>query len=236
MGELAAQGRGVLFVSSYLPELLGVCDRLAVMARGRLSEARPVADWTPEQIMAYATGAQMELKTPIEKPETPAVRQWPLAVSAVAFAGSAGHPRLICVLAGSRKSASQFPEPRQPASACCTRPASRLWWRLGMLLIIVSGGIDLSVGMVLGLATVGMMLVYNATLESTASVALGQPGGGTDRDRRRRLVRSGQWAVGDAIARVAIRDHAGHVRRGLWSGGVVGTRDRWLSRGTDPTG
>jgi ribose transport system ATP-binding protein len=56
MGELAAQGKAVLFVSSYLPELLGVCDRLAVMTRGRLGAARPVGDWTPEQIMAAATG------------------------------------------------------------------------------------------------------------------------------------------------------------------------------------
>jgi ribose transport system ATP-binding protein len=57
IGELAAQGKAVLFVSSYLPELLGVCDRLAVMRRGRLSPARPVGAWTPEQVMAYATGA-----------------------------------------------------------------------------------------------------------------------------------------------------------------------------------
>jgi ribose transport system ATP-binding protein len=56
IGELAAQGKAVLFVSSYLPELLGVCDTLAVMARGRLSPARPVAEWRPEQVMAYATG------------------------------------------------------------------------------------------------------------------------------------------------------------------------------------
>ncbi len=55
IGELAARGRAVLFVSSYLPELLGVCDRLAVMARGRLGPARPVSGWTPEQIMAEAT-------------------------------------------------------------------------------------------------------------------------------------------------------------------------------------
>ena len=41
IGELAAQGKAVLMVSSYLPELFGVCDRLAVMSRGRLSEARP---------------------------------------------------------------------------------------------------------------------------------------------------------------------------------------------------
>jgi ribose transport system ATP-binding protein len=58
IGELAAQGKAILFVSSYLPELLGVCDRLAVMARGRLSPVRDVADWSAEQVMAYATGGR----------------------------------------------------------------------------------------------------------------------------------------------------------------------------------
>ncbi len=62
IGELAAQGKAVLFVSSYLPELLGVCDRLAVMARGRLSAVRPVSEWSAEQVMAYATGAAEEGK------------------------------------------------------------------------------------------------------------------------------------------------------------------------------
>jgi ribose transport system ATP-binding protein len=56
IGELAGQGKAVLFVSSYLPELLGVCDRLAVMARGRLSPIRSTSKWTPEQVMAYAIG------------------------------------------------------------------------------------------------------------------------------------------------------------------------------------
>jgi ribose transport system ATP-binding protein len=56
IGELAARGKAILFVSSYLPELLGVCDTLAVMARGRISRVRPVGDWTAEQIMAQATG------------------------------------------------------------------------------------------------------------------------------------------------------------------------------------
>ena len=56
VGELAAQGKAVLFVSSYLAELLGVCDRLAVMARGRLSEVRPIAQWNAEQVLAFATG------------------------------------------------------------------------------------------------------------------------------------------------------------------------------------
>jgi ribose transport system ATP-binding protein len=56
IGGLAARGKAVLFVSSYLPELLGVCDRIAVMTRGRLSAARPAGEWTPEQVMAAATG------------------------------------------------------------------------------------------------------------------------------------------------------------------------------------
>ncbi len=53
----AGRGKGVLMVSSYLPELLGMCDRLAVMSRGRLSPARAVADWTPASVMEAAIGA-----------------------------------------------------------------------------------------------------------------------------------------------------------------------------------
>jgi ribose transport system ATP-binding protein len=58
LGELAAQGKSVLMVSSYLPELLGVCDRIAVMARGVLSEPRPVAAWSSESLLAAATASE----------------------------------------------------------------------------------------------------------------------------------------------------------------------------------
>jgi len=50
----AARGKAIVFVSSYLPELLGLCDRIAVMGRGRLSEARPASEWTPESAMQAA--------------------------------------------------------------------------------------------------------------------------------------------------------------------------------------
>ena len=53
----AAEGRrpkAVLMVSSYLPELLGICDRIAVMCRGVLSEARPSGDWNEQAIIAAA--------------------------------------------------------------------------------------------------------------------------------------------------------------------------------------
>jgi ribose transport system ATP-binding protein len=53
----ASRGKAVLMVSSYIPELLGVCDRLAVMSRGRLGPARPVGEWTPESVMEAAIGS-----------------------------------------------------------------------------------------------------------------------------------------------------------------------------------
>jgi len=55
IGELAARGKAVLFVSSYLPELLGVCDRIAVFHRGNLVDARGVADWDAQSLMTAAT-------------------------------------------------------------------------------------------------------------------------------------------------------------------------------------
>jgi ribose transport system ATP-binding protein len=48
--------KAVLMVSSYLPELLGVCDRIAVMCRGRLGPARPVAEVDEHSLMLEATG------------------------------------------------------------------------------------------------------------------------------------------------------------------------------------
>jgi ribose transport system ATP-binding protein len=58
MGELAAAGKAIVFVSSYLPELLAVCDRVGVMSRGRLREIRPAYQWTEEEIMARAVSGE----------------------------------------------------------------------------------------------------------------------------------------------------------------------------------
>jgi len=56
VARAAAQGKAVLLVSSYLPELFGLCHRLAVMSRGRLSPARPIEQWTPQAVLATAIG------------------------------------------------------------------------------------------------------------------------------------------------------------------------------------
>ena len=54
MGSLAAEGKTIVFVSSYLPELLAVCDRIGVMSRGEMRAIRDVEDWTEDEIMATA--------------------------------------------------------------------------------------------------------------------------------------------------------------------------------------
>ena len=52
---LCSQGKAILVISSYLPELLGVCDRIAVMRRGVLGPARPVSEWTEASLLEAAT-------------------------------------------------------------------------------------------------------------------------------------------------------------------------------------
>jgi ribose transport system ATP-binding protein len=54
---LAREGKAILMISSYLPELFGMCDRLAVMTRGRLSPSRRIAEWTPELVLQTAIGS-----------------------------------------------------------------------------------------------------------------------------------------------------------------------------------
>jgi ribose transport system ATP-binding protein len=56
IGRLASEGKAVLMISSYLPELFGTCDRIAVMCRGVLSPAYDVKDLTPERVMHLAVG------------------------------------------------------------------------------------------------------------------------------------------------------------------------------------
>ena len=58
MGELAAEDKAIIFVSSYLTELMAVCDRIAVMSRGQLLDVRPRAEWTEESLMGVAVSGE----------------------------------------------------------------------------------------------------------------------------------------------------------------------------------
>lgn len=55
MGELANEGVALVFISSDLPEVLGMSDRIVVMSEGRIRATLDRAEATPEVVMQYAS-------------------------------------------------------------------------------------------------------------------------------------------------------------------------------------
>ena len=57
IGMLARQGVGIIMVSSELPEVLGMADRVMVMRRGLVQGILPRQQATPERVVGLATDA-----------------------------------------------------------------------------------------------------------------------------------------------------------------------------------
>jgi len=57
IGELAKSGVGIVVSSSENPELMGICDRILVMFRGRLVAELEAKKTTENEVVAFATGA-----------------------------------------------------------------------------------------------------------------------------------------------------------------------------------
>ncbi len=55
IGELAKAGKAVLIISSEIPELIGLCDRIITMAGGRLTGEISRDRFSQEEIMHYAS-------------------------------------------------------------------------------------------------------------------------------------------------------------------------------------
>lgn len=58
INELAKEGKAILVITSEIPELLGICDRIVVMARGRVSGSLTREEADQESIMTLAVGAE----------------------------------------------------------------------------------------------------------------------------------------------------------------------------------
>jgi ABC-type sugar transport system ATPase subunit len=67
--ELAAQGLAIVMISSELPEILGMSDRIAVMHAGRIVGVLDRANATQERVMALALGHLEGLPHPGPLPE-----------------------------------------------------------------------------------------------------------------------------------------------------------------------
>lgn len=57
MSDLASQGYGILMISSEMPEILGMCDRIMIMREGRISGIFDRGEVTQELILSYALPA-----------------------------------------------------------------------------------------------------------------------------------------------------------------------------------
>ncbi|WP_395244299.1 multiple monosaccharide ABC transporter ATP-binding protein [Agromyces sp. MMS24-K17] len=55
INRLAAEGKGIIVISSELPELLGICDRIYALSEGRITGELPVAEATPESMLKLMT-------------------------------------------------------------------------------------------------------------------------------------------------------------------------------------
>jgi ribose transport system ATP-binding protein len=67
MGSLASEGRGIIMISSDLPEIFASTDRLLVLHEGELTATLTTAETTPEEVLSYAAG----LGTSIEGGDAP---------------------------------------------------------------------------------------------------------------------------------------------------------------------
>ena len=57
MDELTKQGVGIIMISSELPEVLGMSDRIMVMRQGRIVKELSRAEASEETVMQYAVGS-----------------------------------------------------------------------------------------------------------------------------------------------------------------------------------
>jgi ribose transport system ATP-binding protein len=60
MGQLAADGKAIVLISSYLPELTNMCDRIVVIRDGRTVGEMKRDEFDEERIMALASGVESE--------------------------------------------------------------------------------------------------------------------------------------------------------------------------------
>ena len=60
IGDLAADGKAIVLISSYLPELTNMCDRIVVLRDGRIAGKMSRNEFDEERIMALASGVERE--------------------------------------------------------------------------------------------------------------------------------------------------------------------------------
>lgn len=148
--SLAEQGLGIIMISSELPEILGMCDRLLVMRKGRISAEFSGAEATEEGIMVAALGGrrtEQRQETAQKGPAKGLGIRFDLRPNLVVYI-----TLLALFLAGVFSSGS-FLNPYNLTSII--RHAAALGIvTMGQGMVMIAGGVDLSVSSTITLTTI----------------------------------------------------------------------------------
>ena len=197
--ELAAAGKGVILVSSELPELLRCSDRILVLSEGRVTAVYDANEATQEKIMA----------SPLTRNRTdPDARHRARSVAALA-----GIIVLAILISPSAADGSRIFLQAGNLTDILRQVSLIGIISLAMTFVILTGGIDLSVGSILALSTAltAMFLTrYWGGTGNGAHILLAISGGGGRGGAGGRGERRGRRRFADAAVH---RDAGLHDRR-----------------------
>ena len=177
--ELAARGRALVVVSSELPELMALCDRIAVMSAGRLVATFARESWNEEAIVAAAfseyagrgDGASPGPHCSMLRP-TDAEQVTPGSTRRVPrFADYLGLAAVLMLLVALFSVLSDHFLSRLTFTTLANQIPALTVIAVGMTLVLVAAGIDLSVGSVMALGS-GVLAVARVNWQLPLPVAI----------------------------------------------------------------
>ena len=162
LSDLAGEGLAILMISSELPEVLGMADRVLVVCEGRITAELAREDATPEAVMHAATARLTHAATPTDRrrpherhPARRAERHLarPSASSATccAPARSPSAAVLVVVIALTTLKSPGFLFSSNGWRDLLLTPSLLLLLAVGQAVVIITRNVDLSVGSTLGL-------------------------------------------------------------------------------------
>lgn len=153
MVELARRGAAVVFISSDFEEIAGMCDRIAVMHKGRINKLLEAKDASPESILFWASGSTQdtisaEAVTPdSSNPPSVTKGRWTERLSGWGtIAGMLVTLLVIAVLAPQFLYPGNFFDVLKQGSVLAAIA-------LGLTVVLIAGGLDMSAGAVSQLTT-----------------------------------------------------------------------------------
>ncbi len=179
--NLAEEGMAVIMVSSELPEILGMSDRILVLRKGRISAEFEAEEATEEKIMASALGGSAGSSEALPETAAPSHREIRIPVDRILSPIRSLSPSdlvvyltLLALFGAGILSSGSFLDSYNLTSII--RHATALGIvSMGQAMVMISGGVDLSVSSTITLTTIlsaGLMAGRNAMILPAVMVCL----------------------------------------------------------------